>query len=125
MILGRSHFVLSASRTFRFALARIASAALHALEAFGVEVLRAARSLSDACELLSISWDQAHRIMERAVARGLERRSLEELKAVGIDEKSFLSGQSYVSVLSDPKALGCWKSPKVGNEPVPSDFSKA
>jgi transposase len=72
-------------------------------EAFGVEVLRAARSLSDACELLSISWDQAHRIMERAVARGLERRCLEELHAVGIDEKSFLSGQSYVSVLSDPK----------------------
>ena len=72
-------------------------------EAFGVKVLRAARSLSDACELLSISWDQAHRIMERAVARGLERRCLEELHAVGIDEKSFLSGQSYVSVLSDPK----------------------
>jgi transposase len=72
-------------------------------EAFGVEVLRAARSLSDACELLSLSWDQAHRIMERAVARGLERRCLEELHAVGIDEKSFLSGQSYLSVLSDPK----------------------
>ncbi len=94
-------------------------------EAFGVEVLRAARSLSDACELLSISWDQAHRIMERAVARGLERRSLEELEAVGIDEKSFLSGQSYVSVLSDPKGSRVLKSPKVGNEPVPSDFSKA
>ena len=72
-------------------------------EAFGVEVLRAARSLSDACELLSNSWDQAHRIMERAVARGLERRSLEELDAVGIDEKNFLSGQSYISVQSDPK----------------------
>jgi transposase len=72
-------------------------------EAFCVDVLRAARSFSDACELLSLSWDQAHRIMERAVARGLERRSLEELDAVGIDEKSFLSGQSYISVLSDPK----------------------
>ena len=72
-------------------------------EAFGVKVLRAARSLSDACELLSISWDQAHRLLERAVARGLERRSLEELEAAGIDAKSFLSGQSYVSVLSDPK----------------------
>jgi transposase len=41
--------------------------------------------------------------MERAVERGLERRSLEELDAVGIDEKSFLSGQSYVSVMSDSK----------------------
>jgi transposase len=61
------------------------------LEAFAVEVLWAAKSLSDACGLLSLSWDQAHRIMERAVERGLERRSLEELDAVGIDEKSFLS----------------------------------
>ena len=42
-------------------------------------------------------------LLERAVARGLERRRLEELEAVGIDEKSFLSGQSYLSVLSDPK----------------------
>ena len=72
-------------------------------EVFRVEVLRAARSLSEACELLSISWDQAHRIMERAVERGLEGRCLEELAAVGIDEKSFLRGQSYLSVLSDPK----------------------
>ena len=35
--------------------------------------------------------------------RGLERRSLEELDAVGIDEKNFSSGQSHISVLSDPK----------------------
>jgi transposase len=34
-------------------------------ETFALEVLRAARSLSDACELLSLFWDQAHRIMER------------------------------------------------------------
>jgi hypothetical protein len=40
------------------------------LKPLGVEVLRAAR-LSDACELLSISRDQAHRIMEQAVARVL------------------------------------------------------
>jgi hypothetical protein len=103
MMLGRSHFVLSARRIFRFALARFAFSRFTRSWSLGVEVLRAARSLSDAYEFLSISWDQAHRIMERAVARGLERRSLEELSAVGIDEKSFLSGQSYVSVLSDPK----------------------
>jgi transposase len=59
------------------------------LEAFAVEVLWAARSLSDACGLLSLSWDQAHRIMERAVERGLERRSLEELDAVGLMRRAF------------------------------------
>ena len=38
-------------------------------EAFWVEVLRATRSLSDACELLGISCDKAHRSMQRAVGK--------------------------------------------------------
>ena len=39
--------------------------------------------------------------MRRAVARGLERRELEDLRHLGMDEKSFLRGQSYVTVLTD------------------------
>jgi len=39
--------------------------------------------------------------MERAVERGLARRKIEELKMVGLDEKSFRAGQSYVSVMTD------------------------
>jgi transposase len=39
--------------------------------------------------------------MARAVERGLARRSLEEVKYVGVDKKSFLKGQNYVSVLTD------------------------
>lgn len=33
--------------------------------------------------------------------RGLGRRELEELRHVGLDEKSFAKGQSYVSLLTD------------------------
>ncbi len=33
--------------------------------------------------------------------RGLERRELDELRHVGMDEKSFAKGQSYVSLLTD------------------------
>lgn len=33
--------------------------------------------------------------------RGMERRVLEKLKTVGMDEKSFQRGQSYTSVLYD------------------------
>lgn len=36
--------------------------------------------------------------------RGLARRRIEELKTVGLDEKSFGAGQSYVSVMSDLQA---------------------
>jgi len=70
-------------------------------ERFAIEVLRACASVSAAAELLGISWDQLHLIMERAVERGLERRELEGLRHVGMDEKSFAKGQSYVSLLTD------------------------
>jgi transposase len=70
-------------------------------ERFAVEVLLSARSIKKAQELLGISWDQAQRIQELAVARGLLRRELDELEYVGIDEKNFGKGHSYVSVMTD------------------------
>ena len=39
--------------------------------------------------------------MKRAVERGLERRSRDDVRNVGIDEKSFRKGQDYVSVMTD------------------------
>lgn len=70
-------------------------------ERFAVEVLLASGSVSQACELLGLSWDTAQEIMRRAVERGLERRQLEDLKHLGMDEKSFKRGQSYVTLLTD------------------------
>jgi transposase len=70
-------------------------------ERFAIDVLLASRSLSQAADLLRLDWDAVQRIMERAVVRGLEQRRLEGLAHVGIDEKSFGSGQSYISLLTD------------------------
>jgi len=70
-------------------------------ERFAIDVLLACRSLSQAGDLLRLDWDAVQRIMDRAVQRGLQRRELEGLAHVGIDEKSFRSGQSYISLLSD------------------------
>jgi transposase len=70
-------------------------------ERFAVEVLLASASISQACELLGISWDTAQEIMRRAVERGLEQRRLEQLKHLGMDEKSFKRGQSYITLLTD------------------------
>jgi hypothetical protein len=39
--------------------------------------------------------------MDRAVARGLERREATPIKHIGIDEKSFGKGQDYITVLTD------------------------
>jgi transposase len=70
-------------------------------EAWAVQVLQAAQSISQACALLRLDWSAAQRIMQRAVERGLARRKTEGLRYVGLDEKSFHKGQSYVSILSD------------------------
>jgi transposase len=70
-------------------------------ERFAVEVLLASSSLSKACDLLDLGWEAVQEIMRRAVERGLERRQLEALKHLGLDEKNFRRGQSYVSLLTD------------------------
>lgn len=70
-------------------------------ERFAIEVLRASASVSQACGLLGIGWDAAQQIMERAVERGLDRRQLEGLAHLGMDEKSFKRGQSYITLLTD------------------------
>jgi transposase len=70
-------------------------------EAFTIDVLLSVRSKVQAEFLTGLSWDQVDRVMERAVERGLERRKLEDLRHLGIDEKSFGKGHDYASVLCD------------------------
>jgi transposase len=50
---------------------------------------------------LSLSWDEARGIQERAVRRGLARRTSAPVARIGIDEKSFLKRHQYVSVVVD------------------------
>lgn len=70
-------------------------------EAFGIRVLQAAANVSRATERLGLSWDSVHSLIERAVQRGLDRRSLDSVHHVGMDEKSVGKGHDYVSVMTD------------------------
>src|SRR6056297_3265600 len=70
-------------------------------EAFAIRVLQSAANVKKAAELMGLSWDAAHRIMESAVERGLQRRQAEPIPKVGIDEKSFGRGHNYVSIMTD------------------------
>ncbi len=70
-------------------------------EAFAITVIEAARSFTQAMEILKVDWHTIQQIVRRAVERGISRRSTEEVKLVGMDEKSFGRGQDYVSVMSD------------------------
>jgi transposase len=70
-------------------------------EAIAIHVLEAASSTERARALLGLSWGSAQRIMDNAVERGLERRQVDEVRHVGIDEKSFGKGHNYISVMTD------------------------
>lgn len=57
-------------------------------------------SISSACEILRISWDEADGIKQRAVDRGLSRRITQPLKRLCIDEKAVGWGHQYVTIVS-------------------------
>lgn len=69
-------------------------------EALGIDWLKAT-NVSAAAKLLRISWDEASGILERAVRRGLERRAVEPIQHVGVDETSFATRHEYVTVVAD------------------------
>lgn len=70
-------------------------------ETFSIDVLQASKSITSARLLLRLSWDQIHEIQKRAVQRGMARRRGEQIRHIGIDEKSFLRGHSYASLMTD------------------------
>lgn len=72
-----------------------------AFEALAIRVMQACGSINEASKLLRIDWRAAQRIMERAVQRGLERREVERVERLGIDEKSFRKGHRYGTLLAD------------------------
>ncbi len=69
-------------------------------ERFAIDVLLE-MSISGACRVLGISWDEAAGIMDRAVQRGLARRTWSKVKGLGIDEKAVRKGHKYVTVVYD------------------------
>jgi transposase len=69
-------------------------------EALAIEWLKAT-SQKAVAGLLQLSWDEIHGIMERAVKRGLARRQAEPVSQMGVDEKAFRKGHSYLTLVND------------------------
>jgi transposase len=69
-------------------------------EALAISWLKAA-SQKAVAELLGLSWDEIHGVMQRAVKRGLTRREAEAIPRLGVDEKAFRKGQKYLTVVND------------------------
>ena len=57
-------------------------------------------SIRGACELLRISWDEADGIKQRAVERGLARKSPAVMPRLCVDEKGMGHGQNYLTIVA-------------------------
>lgn len=70
-------------------------------EKVAAEILLSCKNQAQAAGLLRLSWKQVHRIQELCVAKAVALRKKEPIQYLGIDEKSFLKGHRYVTVLCD------------------------
>jgi transposase len=52
-------------------------------------------TVTGACRIARISWDEAWGVMRRAVARGQARKVVTEKRYIGVDEKAFRKGHQY------------------------------
>ena len=57
-------------------------------------------SISAACEILRISWDEADGIKQRSVVRGLSRKKAQVYKKLCVDEKSAGRGHNYMTLVA-------------------------
>jgi transposase len=61
-------------------------------------------SISGACEILRISWEEADGIKQRAVKRGLARKPAAVMPRLCVDEKGIGNGQNYLTIVAEVKA---------------------
>jgi len=69
-------------------------------ERLAIEVLKEA-NIEGAARLLRVSWDEAWKLMERAVRRGQRRKKRRAVKKMGVDEKSLGKGHNYLTLVYD------------------------
>lgn len=70
-------------------------------ERIAIQFLQSSQNRKKTAQNLHLSWDEVNHIMEKAVKRGMSRRKDEPIKYIGMDEKSFLKGHNYITVMTD------------------------
>jgi transposase len=61
-------------------------------------------SISGACDILGLSWDEADGIKQRAVKRGLARKQPAVMPRLCVDEKGLGNGQNYLTIVAQVQA---------------------
>ncbi len=66
-----------------------------------IDVLKATESQSKTAQLMGCNFRLVHRVMHRAVDRGMERRVVEEFRHLSIDEKAFAKRYQFATIVSN------------------------
>ncbi len=70
-------------------------------ERWVIDVLSECSSIEGARRLLHLTWDEVWGVMQKAVQRGLHRKKKHPVSYIGVDEKAFRKGHSYMTIVSD------------------------
>lgn len=87
-------------RTIRVPWADRSARMTYEFEGMVIDWLREA-SISAVSRLLGLSWTAVDGVMQRAVQRGLARRSAGSFTRIGVDETTYKRGHKYITVVSD------------------------
>lgn len=83
-------------------------------ERLAIAVLLECATVGGGGRLLRPSWDQAWKIMQRAVERSQARKQARVIRYVGVDEKAFKRGHRYLTVVCDLERFTVETSPRTG-----------
>jgi transposase len=71
------------------------------MERLIIDLIQQCSTVTSACRIAGISWDEAWGVMARAVARGRARKVAQPIPYIGVDEKAFRKGQRYHTIVCD------------------------
>jgi transposase len=71
------------------------------MERLIIDLIQQCSTVTGACRIARISWDEGWGVMTRAVARGRARKVARPIPYVGVDEKAFRKGHRYHTIVCD------------------------
>jgi hypothetical protein len=71
------------------------------MERMIIDVILQCSTIEGACNIMRVSWDEAFGVMQRSFQRGQVRKQASVVRHLGVDEKAFRKGHSYMTVVCD------------------------
>jgi transposase len=71
------------------------------MERLIIDLIQQCSTVTGACRIARITWDEAWGVMSRAVARGRARKVAQPIPYIGVDEKAFRKGHRYHTIVCD------------------------